>query len=71
MDVHVPGVLSVKRESQGRTQMQAGMEITCCTKRYIHGLVYILTIGLEVSDNSATAGDCSDIYERPGNKGQC
>ena len=39
----------------------------------IHGLVYILTIGaeeLEVSDNSATAGDsdCLDIYERPGNK---
>ena len=35
--------------------------------------MYILTIGaeeLEVSDNSATAGDsdCSDIYERPGNK---
>ena len=48
----------------------AGMEIACCIKRYIHGLVYILTIGaeeLEVSDNGETAGD-SDIYERPGNK---
>ena len=25
----------------------AGMEITCCTKKYTHGLVYILTIGPE------------------------
>ena len=44
LDVHVPGVPSVKVT---REETNAGMEITCCTKRYTHGLVYILTIGAE------------------------
>ena len=30
-----------------REETNAGMEITCCTKRYTHGLVYIITIGAE------------------------